>query len=195
LQQIIECDQELYKRIGEYTKETLFRHIKFITSDAMLNDLESPTSLANITMNHFGVDVRDRILWWRSCGDAVRDAIGNQWNQVTQAIKAQVLSKSIMKGIFMDGNSPFSSNNHINVLELKAKAKEMQLTGNEVPPTHQVARASRNPEDETATSNTQHLEGGGCPPPREQHVHFHLCRGTSCGGHTWEKSVGQVQVS
>ena len=62
-QQIIECDQELYKRIGEYTKETLFRHIKFITSDAMLNDLESPTSLANITMSHFGVDVRDRILW------------------------------------------------------------------------------------------------------------------------------------
>ena len=73
------------------------------------------------------------IAWWRSCGDAVSDAIGNQRNQVTQAIKAQVLSKSIMKDIFMDGNSPFSSNNHINVLELKAKAKGM-LTGNEVPP-------------------------------------------------------------
>ena len=99
----------------------------------MLNDLESPTSLANITMNHFGIDVRDRISWWRSCSDAVSDAISNQWNQVAQAIKAQVLSKSIMKGIFMDGNSPFSLNNRLNVLELKAKAKEMQLVGNQVP--------------------------------------------------------------
>jgi hypothetical protein len=92
-QRIVECDQELYKRIGEFTKQTLFRHIKFITSDAMLNDLVSRTSLANITMNHFRIDVRDRISWWRACGHAVSDAICKQRNQVAQAIKAQVLSK------------------------------------------------------------------------------------------------------
>ena len=96
----VECDPEMYKRIGEYTKQTLFRHIKFITSDTMLNDLQSKTSLGNITMNHYGIDDRDRIAWWRTCNVAVSDAISNHRNQVTQAIKAQVLSKYIKEMIF-----------------------------------------------------------------------------------------------
>ena len=96
-QKLVECDTELYKRIGEYTKQTLFRHIKFVTSDKMMNDLQSKMSLGNITMNHFGIDPRDRISWWRACSCAASDAISNHRNQVTQAIKAQVLSKLIMK--------------------------------------------------------------------------------------------------
>jgi hypothetical protein len=92
-QKIVECDQVLYKRISEYTKKTLFRHIKFITSDDLMNNLESKTSLANITMTHFKIDVRDRIAWWRACSDAVSDAICTQRSQVNQAVKAQVLSK------------------------------------------------------------------------------------------------------
>ena len=135
-QRRVECDHELYKRIGDYTKQTLFRHIKFITSDAMLNDLASKTSLANITMDHFGIDVRDRISWWRACSCAVSDAISNHRNQVTQAIKAQVLSKLIMKCHFsMNRNSPLtlSYNGRWNVIEFKAKATEIVLAGNQVP--------------------------------------------------------------
>jgi hypothetical protein len=106
-QKIIECDQELYKRIGEFARQKLFRHIKFITSNDILNNLESKTSLANIMMDYFNINVRDRISWWRACSDAVSDAIGNQRNQVTQAIKSQVLSKLLIRTcvIFMDQNS------------------------------------------------------------------------------------------
>ena len=96
-QKLVECDTELYKRIGEYTKQTLFHHIKFVMSDNMLNDLQSKMSLGNITMNHFGIDPQDCISWWRACSCAASDAISNHWNQVTQVIKAQVLSKLIMK--------------------------------------------------------------------------------------------------
>jgi hypothetical protein len=92
-QKIMDCDPAIYKRITEYTKKKLFRHIKFITSDNMMNNMESETSLANLTMNHFEIDVRDRIAWWRAYGFAVSDTISNQRSQVNQAVKAQVLSK------------------------------------------------------------------------------------------------------
>jgi len=92
-QKNFECDMDLYKKISDFTKQTLFRHIKFITSDEILNNLESKTSLANVTMDCFDVDARDRISWWRACRIAVSDAIGNHRNQVAQAIKTQVLSK------------------------------------------------------------------------------------------------------
>jgi predicted RNase H-like nuclease (RuvC/YqgF family) len=35
-----ECDEDLSRKIEEFTKKTLFRHVKFITSDVMLNDLQ-----------------------------------------------------------------------------------------------------------------------------------------------------------
>jgi hypothetical protein len=92
-QKTLDCDDDLYKRIVEYTKQTLFRHVKFITGDAILNDLECKTSLANITMNHFGIDIPDRISWWKAYHLAVSDTIGTHRNQVNQALKAQVLSK------------------------------------------------------------------------------------------------------
>jgi cupin superfamily acireductone dioxygenase involved in methionine salvage len=92
-QKKVECDNDLYKSIAEYTKKTLFRHVKFITSEAMLMDLEGKTSLANITMDHFAIDIPDRISWWNACSVAVSDAINSQRNQVNQALKAQVLSK------------------------------------------------------------------------------------------------------
>ena len=60
-QKTLDFDDDLYKRIVEYTKQTLFRHVKFIISDAILNDLECKTSLANIMMNHFSIDIPDRI--------------------------------------------------------------------------------------------------------------------------------------
>jgi hypothetical protein len=103
----------------------------------MLNDLESKTSLANITMDHFGIKDWDHISWWRACSScAVSDAISNHWNQVTQAIKAQVLSKLFMKCHFsMNRNSPFtlSYNGQSNVIEFKAKATKIVLAGNQVP--------------------------------------------------------------
>lgn len=92
-----DCEGELFKRIEEYAKKTLFRHIKFITSEEMLNDLESKTSLANVTMDNFHVPGADRISWWRTCSITVSDAITNQRNQVVMSIKAQVLSKCTTK--------------------------------------------------------------------------------------------------
>jgi uncharacterized membrane-anchored protein YhcB (DUF1043 family) len=86
-------NQDLFKQITDFTKKKLFRHIKFITSDDILDDLEKKKSLANITMNHFNVDTGDRISWWRACRISVSDTIGNQRNQVAQAIKTQVLSE------------------------------------------------------------------------------------------------------
>ena len=74
-------------------KTKLFRHIKFITSDNMMNNLEEKDSLANLTMNKFKIDVRDRIAWWRAYGYMVSDTISNQGSQVNQAVKAQILSK------------------------------------------------------------------------------------------------------
>jgi hypothetical protein len=92
-QKIVECDPVVYKRITEWTKKKLFRHIKFITSDTMMNNLEEKDSLANLTMNEFKIDVRDRIAWWRAYGYVVSDTISNQRSQVNQAVKAQILSK------------------------------------------------------------------------------------------------------
>jgi peptide subunit release factor RF-3 len=102
-------DAELYKRINDFARKNLFRHIKFITSERMINDLESKTSLGNVTMNHFNIDDRDRIAWWRACSGAVTDAMCNQWSLTAQAIKAQVLGKYIIMGIFLINgtNSPF----------------------------------------------------------------------------------------
>jgi hypothetical protein len=106
------CDADLNKRINDFTRKTLFRHVKFITSEKMLNDLESKTSLGNITMNHFKVDDRDRISWWRASSGAVTDAMCNQWSTTAQAIKARVVGKYIITEIFLiNGNSPFYWNN------------------------------------------------------------------------------------
>jgi peptide subunit release factor RF-3 len=78
----------------------------------MLNDLEGKTSLGNITMNHFKVDDRDRISWWRACSGAVTDAMCNQQSTTAQAIKARVVGKYIITEIFLiNGNSPFYWNN------------------------------------------------------------------------------------
>jgi hypothetical protein len=88
-----ECDADLYRKINNFTRKTLFRHVKFITSERMLNDLESKTSLGNITMNHFKVEDRDKIAWWRACSGAVADALCNQRSTTAQAIKAQVMGK------------------------------------------------------------------------------------------------------
>lgn len=102
------CDAELYKRINDFARKKLFRHVKFITSERMINDLESKTSLGNVTMNHFNIDERDRIAWWRACSGAVTDAVCNQRSSTAQAIKAQVLGKYIITGNFLiNGNSPF----------------------------------------------------------------------------------------
>jgi hypothetical protein len=102
------CDADLYKRINDFTRKSLFRHVKFITSRKMLNDLESKTSLGNITMNHFKVEDRDRISWWRACSGAVADAMCNQRSTTAQAIKAWVVGKYIIMEIFLiNGNSPF----------------------------------------------------------------------------------------
>lgn len=92
-QKNFDCNLDLFKRISAYTKHTLFRHIKFITSDEILDDLESKHSLASVTMKHLEVDARDRISWWRACRISVSDTIGIQRNQVAQVIKTQVLSK------------------------------------------------------------------------------------------------------
>ena len=88
-----ECDADLYRKINNFTRKTLFRHVKFITSERMLNDLESKMSLGNITMNHFKVEDRDKIAWWRACSGAVADALCNQRSTTAQAIKAQVMGK------------------------------------------------------------------------------------------------------
>jgi predicted RNase H-like nuclease (RuvC/YqgF family) len=87
------CDGDLSKRIKEYVKKTLFRHVKFITSDVMLNNLQKEMSMANVTMDNFNVKANDRISWWRTCSITVSDAISTQRNQVIMSIKAQVLSK------------------------------------------------------------------------------------------------------
>jgi hypothetical protein len=93
-----DCEGELFKRIEEYAKKTLFRHVKFITSEEMLNDLERKTSLANVTMDNFCVPGVDCISWWRTCSiSTVSDALTTQRNQVVMSIKAQVLSKCTTK--------------------------------------------------------------------------------------------------
>jgi hypothetical protein len=96
----------------------------------MLNDLESKTSLGNITMNHFNIDERDRIVWWRACSGGVTDAMCNQWNSISQVVKAQVIGKCIIMGIFsMNGNSPFHWNTRLHDIGLKAKARALQMKG------------------------------------------------------------------
>jgi hypothetical protein len=89
----MECDLVVYKRITEYTKKKLFQHIKFITSDNMMNNMEKTDSLANLTRDQFEINVRDCIAWWRAYGYVVSDTISNQRSQVNQAVKAQILSK------------------------------------------------------------------------------------------------------
>jgi hypothetical protein len=43
-----------YKRISDLAKKMLFQHIKFITSDKMLNDLQSKTTSTSTK----GIDLR-----------------------------------------------------------------------------------------------------------------------------------------
>jgi hypothetical protein len=59
----------------------------------MMNNMKCEVSLANLTMDHFEIDVRDCITWWRAYGYAVSDTISTQGSQVNQVVKAQVLSK------------------------------------------------------------------------------------------------------
>jgi hypothetical protein len=60
----------------------------------MPNDFESKMLLGNITMNHFKVEDRDKISWWRACSGAVADVVMcNQRSMTAQAIKAQVMGK------------------------------------------------------------------------------------------------------
>jgi hypothetical protein len=100
----------------------------------MLFDLESNTSVGNITMTHFNVDTRDRIVWWKACHSAVTDAICNQRNQITQAVKTQVLSKCTNKKVIvMNGNSPFCLNNCLHKIGLKKRAKALQQKCEDVP--------------------------------------------------------------
>jgi TolA-binding protein len=124
-QKNFDCNLDLFKRISAYTKHTLFRHIKFITSDEILDDLESKHSLANVTMKHFEVDARDRISWWRACRISVSDTIGIQRNQVAQAVKTQVLSKyptAVRAKGDVNNNSPFS----FNFYHVKQKSRKGQ---------------------------------------------------------------------
>jgi hypothetical protein len=44
-------------------------------------------------MNHFKVEDRDKIAWWRACSGAVADAMCNQRSMTVQVIKAQVMGK------------------------------------------------------------------------------------------------------
>jgi hypothetical protein len=100
----------------------------------MLNDLQSKTSLGNITMNHFNIDERDRITWWRACSGGVTDAMCNQWNLVAQVVKAQVFGKYIiMELLAMINNSKKFGNSRLHDIGLKAKARDLQLKGEVVP--------------------------------------------------------------
>jgi hypothetical protein len=44
-------------------------------------------------MNHFKVEDRDKIAWWRACSGAVADAMCNQRSTTAQVIKEQVIGK------------------------------------------------------------------------------------------------------
>jgi hypothetical protein len=90
---VMKCDNNLYTKIAKFVRTCMFPHVKFIVNDDMINNLSNPKSIPSRTMDHFNIDARDRIAWWRGCNHAVTDTISNYRNQVNQAIKAQVLSK------------------------------------------------------------------------------------------------------
>jgi hypothetical protein len=79
-----------------YAQEKLFRIVKFITSENELRDLESPSSIANHTMeDELGITQEDRIAWWAVYKVAVTDGIAERRNQINMNMKQWVVRKCL----------------------------------------------------------------------------------------------------
>jgi hypothetical protein len=85
--QTVTMERETYAKVKRYAQEKLFRVVKFITSENELRDLESPSSIANHTMDELGILQEDRIAWWAVYKVAVTDGIAEWRNQINMNMK------------------------------------------------------------------------------------------------------------
>lgn len=91
--QTVTMERETYAKVKRYAQEKLFRFVKFITSENELRDLESPSSIANHTMDELEIAQEDRIAWWAVYKVAITDGIAERRNQINMNMKQWVVSK------------------------------------------------------------------------------------------------------
>jgi hypothetical protein len=105
--QTVTMERETYAKVKRYAQEKLFRVVKFITSENELRDLESPSSIANHTMDELGILQEDRIAWWAVYKVAVTDGIAEQRNQINMNMKQWVVCKCLLKRGFVKRNHEY----------------------------------------------------------------------------------------
>ena len=91
--QTLRLEKETYAKVKRYATQTLFRVVKFITSEKELRDLESPNSIANHVMGELKIEEEDRIAWWAVYNVAVTDGITDRRNHINTNMKKWVLRK------------------------------------------------------------------------------------------------------
>ena len=79
--------------------------VKFITSENELRNLESPSLIANHTMDELGILQEDRIAWWAVYKVAITDGIAERRNQINMNMKQWVLSKCLLKRGFVESQN------------------------------------------------------------------------------------------
>jgi hypothetical protein len=105
--QMVTMEREMYAKVKRYAQEKLFRVVKFITSENELRDLESPSSIANHTMDELGILQEDRIAWWAVYKVAVTDGIAERRNQINMNMKQWVVRKCLLKRGFVKRNHEY----------------------------------------------------------------------------------------
>jgi hypothetical protein len=101
--QTVTMERETYAKVKRYAQEKLFHVVKFITSENELRDLESPSSIANHTMDELGILQEDQIAWWAVYKVAVTDGIAEWRNQINMNMKQWVVRKCLLKRGFIKG--------------------------------------------------------------------------------------------
>jgi len=80
-------------------KKGLFHKVKFITSDADLDDIVSPTSVANFIFRSMNVPNERKSTFWKRYRNIVFRALVDQRNNVTAKIKKEWFGKFLLNCI------------------------------------------------------------------------------------------------
>ena len=83
-------DPNVKKDIIRIVKQTLFKKVKFITSQQTLDDITSPGSIGRQIIAHFDVAPQDQAAFWNTYKDDVRKAFNMRRNEVQTAIQKAI---------------------------------------------------------------------------------------------------------
>ena len=78
--------------VAATTKTSLFHHIKFVSNQAMLDDLKEPNTIGKFILRKHEVS-KEQDRWWETYKDTVHSALNNQCSIVTSYMMAKFFGK------------------------------------------------------------------------------------------------------